>query len=250
MSGDDYERLLDRARADPAVVGLVLTGSRGHGPPPRPDADWDVRLVLRDEDLAAGRERYETRHGAAVEAVAFGLTTFRTLGLPGGGAPWDRYSYVHVPAVIDKLDGGVAALLERKARLDADEARELAAEALDDYINAMFRSRKNHRLGLLLSARLDAAESIAPLLTFRFAVEGRVRPFNKFLSWELEWWPLEGAAWERSTLLTRLAGVLDDGDPRLQAALFRDVETLARAVDHGPIIDGWEPDVAWLRGND
>lgn len=247
MSLDAYERLLDTARADPAVVGLVLTGSRGRGPEPRPDADWDVRLILRDADLESGRERYETRHGSMVEVVVYDLSTFATLGLPGGAASWDRYSYVHAPAVIDKLDGRIAALLARKARLAAGEARATAAEALDDYINAMFRSRKNHRCGLLLEARLDAVESIGPLLAFRFAVEGRVRPFNKFLIWELERWPLEGEAWERSALLARLAGVMDDGDPRVQAALFRDVETLARAHHHDAVIDGWEPDVPWLR---
>lgn len=47
----------ETARVDPAVVGLVLTGSRGRGPEPRPDADWDVRLVLRDADLGAGCRR-------------------------------------------------------------------------------------------------------------------------------------------------------------------------------------------------
>jgi hypothetical protein len=30
--------------------------------------------------------------------------------------------------------------------------------------------------------------------------------------------------------------------------LFADVEQLARAHGHGDVIDGWEPDVAWLRG--
>lgn len=247
MSVDAYERLLDLARADPAVVGLVLTGSRGHGPEPRREADWDVRLVLRDEDLAAGRERYQTEHGAGVEVVAYDLNTFRTLGLPDGVAPWDRYSYVRVPAVIDKLAGGIAEILERKSRLDSDEAKDLAADALDGYVNAMFRSRKSHRIGRLIEARLDAAESIGPLLTFRFAVELRVRPFNKFLAWELEGWPLSGAAWERTTFLRRLTGMLDIGDPSLQAAVFRDVEAMARTSGHGPVIDAWEPDVAWLR---
>lgn len=247
MSAWTYEALLRAARDDPAVVGLVLTGSRGHGPTPGREADWDVRLVVRDEDQASRRERYATTHGSSVEVVVYDLTTFTTLGLPGGIAPWDRYSYVHVPAVIDKLDGGIAALLERKGRLDLDEARELAAEALDDYVNSMFRSRKNHRLGLGFEARLDATESIPPLLTFRFAVEHRVRPFNKFLSWELERWPLAGLAWERTTLMDRLGRLMDGGDPALQAEIFQDVEALARETGHGGVIDAWEPDVPGMR---
>jgi len=34
---------------------------------------------------------------------------------------------------------------------------------------------------------------------------------------------------------------------RLRAA-FRMLERAARATGHGAIVDGWEPDVAWLRG--
>jgi hypothetical protein len=33
-----------------------------------------------------------------------------------------------------------------------------------------------------------------------------------------------------------------------QQALFRDAERLAREHGFGEVIDGWEPDVAWLRG--
>jgi hypothetical protein len=45
--------------------------------------------------------------------------------------------------------------------------------------------------------------------------------------------------------LERIArtGALDD-----QQALFREAEALARAHGHSATIDGWEPDVAWLRG--
>ena len=32
-------------------------------------------------------------------------------------------------------------------------------------------------------------------------------------------------------------------------ALFRETAALAQAHGHGATIDGWEPDVAWLRGN-
>jgi hypothetical protein len=33
-----------------------------------------------------------------------------------------------------------------------------------------------------------------------------------------------------------------------QQALFRETEALAREHGHGATIDGWEPDVAFLRG--
>jgi hypothetical protein len=34
-----------------------------------------------------------------------------------------------------------------------------------------------------------------------------------------------------------------------QQALFRETEVLAREHGHGATLDGWEPDVAWLRGS-
>jgi hypothetical protein len=37
------------------------------------------------------------------------------------------------------------------------------------------------------------------------------------------------------------------GDPDAQRALFRDVERLARERGHGATIDGWEPDLDFLR---
>jgi hypothetical protein len=48
-------------------------------------------------------------------------------------------------------------------------------------------------------------------------------------------------------LLPRLEWILASGDLAEQR-LFRDVEALARAHGLGAVIDGWEPDVAWLRG--
>jgi hypothetical protein len=240
--------LLEVAAIDAAVVGLVLTGSRGRvGAPLHDGSDWDVRLVVRDDALAAARARYATPHGSAVETVVFDLTTFETLGLPGGRDEWDRYSYVGVVAAIDKLDGGIGRLLERKARLTDDEARSVAAYALDGYVNSMYRSRKNERSGLQAEAHLDAVESVGPLLTFLFAVHGRVRPFNKWLAWELDREPLDGEPWARSTLFDRLQRLVAVGIVADQAALFRDVEVLARERGHGSVIDSWEPDVAWLR---
>jgi hypothetical protein len=37
-------------------------------------------------------------------------------------------------------------------------------------------------------------------------------------------------------------------DAAEQQALFRDAEALARAHGLGMVIDAWEPDVEWLRG--
>jgi hypothetical protein len=103
---------------------------------------------------------------------------------------------------------------------------------------------KNARAGLEPASLLDAQESIPYYLRFVFAVHGRVRPYNKWLEWELREHPLPVGV-----DLTRLEHIARTGDLGEQQALFRDTETLARARGHGATIDGWEPDVARLRGD-
>jgi hypothetical protein len=243
-----YEELVDMARSDEGVLGLVLTGSRGQGMFVTDESDWDVRLVVRDEVRDEYRARFATPHGSRVEVVVLSLSEFERTGEPGTESAWDRPSYVHAHVVVDMRDSRISEIVERKRSLPAEHARSVAAERLDDYVNSYFRSAKSHRLGLGLEAQFDAAESTPPLLEFLFAVHGRVRPFNKHLRAELERRPLGGEPWAADTLLPRLESILATGELAEQQRLFRDVEDLARAHGLDAVIDGWEPDVAFLRG--
>jgi hypothetical protein len=240
----EYDEVVERARADDDVLGLILTGSRGRSFRVRPDSDHDVRLVLRD----AAQDTYSTPHGSPVEVAVLTRSQFERTGMPGSGSEWDRYSYVRCELVLDKLHGEIARLVEEKARLSEREARPLAVAALDDYVNSYYRAARNHLNDLSFESRLDAAESIGPFLTALFALHGRVRPFNKFLGWELELEPLGDEKWSGAALFPRLQRIVGPGDLGEQQALFRDVELLARAAGHGGVIESWEPDVAWLRG--
>lgn len=51
-----------------------------------------------------------------------------------------------------------------------------------------------------------------------------------------------------SLLRGRLERIVRTGDCAAQREQFRAVEELARELGFGGVIDGWEPDVAWLRG--
>ena len=140
---------------------------------------------------------------------------------------------------LDKT-GAVTAQLAEVTRVDPATA----AEPLDGYVNSYYRSAKNARAGLALAALLDAQESIPHYLEFVFAVHGRVRPYNKWLEWELREHPLPA-----TVDLSRLERIARTGDLTDQQALFRDTEALARELGHGATIDGWEPDLAFLRGH-
>jgi hypothetical protein len=111
----------------------------------------------------------------------------------------------------------------------------------------MYRALRNLESGRSLGGRMDALESLAPLLTTVFALEGRVRPFNKWLVFELAEEPLQTPAF--GNLVERLEAFLADPSAERVRDAFRMLEDAARAQDHGAIVDSWEPDLAWLRGD-
>jgi hypothetical protein len=221
-------------------VGVVLDGSRGAEVPEfvTPDSDYDVYIVLRE----AG-DRYPYTHGARIEMISQPLDEFRTHGLPGSGSEWNRPTFLHARVEIDKLGGEIQRLVDEKAQLRPDEARTLVVEALDSYVNMLLRSLRNGEAGRTVAARLDAAESIPYLLTALFAFDGRVRPFNKWLEYQVGRQPLPLA-----DIPARVDALMRRPTAASQRRLFRDVERLARERGFGADIDSWEPDVAWLRG--
>jgi predicted nucleotidyltransferase len=228
----EFSALVDELTADDDVIGLILAGSRGRGMYVREESDWDLYVVLRDgASLDEYAARYLSQHGDRIEVL---LRSRR--GLEGEPA-WNRYTFCHVEPLLDRSDGWLDETLRALTTVDPATA----GEPLDGYVNLYYRSLKGTDEA---GRRLDAAESVSWFLEFVFAVHGRVRPFNKWLRWELEHHPLSG--WND---LARLERVVRSGDPADQHALFRDAEALARKRGLGAVIDGWEPDVGRLRGD-
>ena len=220
------DELLAQAREDESVVGVVVHGSRGRGLHVHEGSDWDVIVVVRE---LSGR--YDSERGGDVEA--FEVTTLERL------PKWMLPAVTWTTPALDKT-GEVAAQLVTITTVDPATA----AEPLDAYVNSYYRSAKNARAGLELAALLDAQESIPYYLDFVFAVHGRVRPYNKWLEWELSEHPLP-----IEIDFTRLERIARTGGLGEQQGLFRETEALARSLAHGATIDGWEPDIAFLRGH-
>ncbi|NUP50145.1 MAG: hypothetical protein HOW97_22965 [Catenulispora sp.] len=244
---ETFAAFVDQATADPAVVGLVLKGSQSHANVPTRHSDYDLYVVIADDGDTA-LSRLAGFRSAHLDLVVLSLSEFRTVGLPASSESWERYAFVHAEVLLDRRDGLIAELVERKAKLTADEARRIAGDYLDAYINSLYRSLKNHRDGFADAAHLDATESIPFLLTTVFALDRRVRPYNKYLRWELERQPLSSPLWAADRLLPRLRELIAAGDPDLQRELFAEVEAVARAQGHGAVIDAWGADLLLLRG--
>ncbi|MEV6110829.1 hypothetical protein AB0M28_39975 [Streptomyces sp. NPDC051940] len=246
MTAYAYEALLDRIADDPRIAGAVLSGSQARDGMAGEHSDHDVYLIAEDDaapDLAG-----EVRRDAELDIVVMPLSEFRGHALPGCAYEWNRYAFVHARLLKDRPDGLIARLVTRKAALGPEEAANTADEAADGFANSVYRWLKNHRAGLATEARLDAAEALPPLLTYVFAVEGRVRPYNKYLGWELNRAPLDCPAWRHDRLLPLLDEVLATARPELAHGLFADFEAQARAAGQGPVLDAWGDDLLLMRG--
>jgi predicted nucleotidyltransferase len=236
-----FESFVREAAEDPDIVGVVLGGSRGRGALVTPESDFDAYVIVREPSLvSAYAEKFPSRHGDEIEYLIFSLDTFRRHALPGTPDRWNAYTFAHVEPLIDKLDGELRRLIAQKAV----PAESDAAAFLDGYLNLYYRSLKNFDAGRTVEGHLDGSESMPWFLDFLFAAHGRVRPFNKWLRWELDNYPLS-PLW--ADVVERVEAILATGDLAEQRRLFQDAEPFARDRGLGGVIDAWGPDVALMR---
>jgi hypothetical protein len=232
------DAFLAHATADPDVLGLVLKGSHAHDGMVTLHSDHDVYVIL-DDGTDSDLVRLDGHRSAELDLVVTTVGAFRRL------SGHERYALARARVLFDRLDGEIARIVSAKGRLGADEAFQEAAGWLDAYANSLYRSVKNDRDGHALAARLDAADSVRFLLEFLFALDRRPRPYNKYLEWELERFPLPG--WDTAVLLDAVGRITATGDAHLQRQLFARVEAVARDAGHGPVLDAWGEDLSLMR---
>jgi hypothetical protein len=238
----DYETLVSLAATDPAVIGLILVGSRGKGFE-NEHSDHDVVMVVRDGAVEAAKQRYA---GASkVDVSVLGASDFARYAEWQGPEEWDRYSFAHTKLLIDRSDGALAKQIEDKGRIPPDQLDRCIDGWLDGYVNGVYRSVKCIRNGNALGARLEAANSMLDLLTLVFAMNGRHRPFLGYLQQELDHYPLRHLPWPPQAFVDKVARVLATADLETQQELLAGIETLARETGHGAVLDRWEGKDRW-----
>jgi len=235
-----FRALVRASQRDPNVVGLILSGSRGTGRETR-FSDFDVELIAKDVAVAKLKERYQRFapcSGSPLEVVVRGLREFRRHTDRVSEGSWGDYSYVHVKVLLDRT-GSIKDLVRDKATIPPALRQEYVASQLDHYINDAYRSLKCYRDGDRFAGHLEAVQSIPPLLDVLFAVEGRSRPYGKYLAWELKEFPLRQLPFTPEAFIRSLRLVLESGRTSVQQRLFVAVEREMRRSGFGRIYDDW-----------
>lgn len=254
LSKDRRDVLLDVAHRNDAAhgtdfLGLVLSGSVGRGVSTH-RSDVDVYVVLTEE----GVQGRNTTRSTTVDEIPVALSELEEVPTFGSEGWWYRWSFAWAPVLLDRTDGKLHEALRRQATVTEVEAEEILIthDRLEGWINYAYRALKSDRDGRPVERRLDAAESVPWLLDTIFSLAGRVRPYHKYLPWELREHPLPG--WEPDEFLGLLNATLD-GDPSAIRETFTRVEEACASFDSArpkpilvPIIEGWGDELTLFKG--
>lgn len=233
-----FERLVEEAQRDRNVVGLFLGGSRGKGRETK-DSDYDTYVIVRDGVVKAFRRKYGRRSSPLIEISVMSESEFRAHAALDGPDAANRYDFAHVKALLDR-NGRIQSLLEEKGRIPRNRVRAYVSSHLDAYVSAVYRSFKYWQDGDSFPARLEAAESISLLLDAVFAIDGgRLRPYYKYLRWELETFTLASFPMTPTQLRATILRILTTGDSESQRKLFLAAERTARRAGYGKVFDNW-----------
>lgn len=231
-----FDAYLEKAKNDGRIIGIMLAGGRAKGIVSK-HSDYDCLLVTTDDGFEGVKKDYpKTEH---IDSLPHAISEFREYAKTGVRTQWDKYNFTHATALLDRT-GEIQKLIDEKGSLEPEKARSIAHDALGGYLNSLYRSLKNLRDGNEFAAHLDAIETIPRILTFIFAIENRVRPYNKFLAWELENYPLTKHTIDVSSFLAQIKSIADSADIETQKGILNVMRKLAIENGHADEITDWE----------
>jgi hypothetical protein len=246
-----YEALLKRARDDPVILAFWLGGSRGMGQSTE-HSDWDVGMIVAEDAYEAFCSELGLGDGFKADWRPGVDLSVRTFPMFEAFAAWEtaergyRYTFAHLKALVDKT-GRAQPMIDAKARVPPDAVAGFIHASLDHALNQAYRGLKCLRDGDALASRLEAMQGINPFLDAAFALhDARLRPYFKYLAWELETHPLERLPVSSGDLSGRLADVMAPGGAAALAGLLREAEAAFREAGHGAVFDGWGAALRWI----
>ena len=236
---EKYNLLLEESKTNRYIVGLFFGGSRGKDKNfITRDSDMDVYIIILDTSPEEFKEKLKKYRSEWLESRIMTLTEFRQYADWESNKKWDRYNFTHNKAIIDKT-GEIQILMNNKGELPLEVQKDVISDALDSYFNQVYRSAKYTRDGKDFSAYLDASESMPFLMTALYALEGRLRPYNKYFEWELHNYPLKLLPWSVDEFIEDYRHILQTGDFKTQSKIFKGVKKLFTENGFSSLINEW-----------
>ena len=233
-----YQKILKEAEADKNVIGFILGAGRGKGFATE-YSDYDIIMIVPDDKVLEYENKYESYYTTEIiEINVYSLSDFKKYAAWGSADSAHQYNFTYLKAQIDRT-GEIQKIIDEKNIIPADKVKEFVSGELDKYINFYYRSVKNYRDKNLIASHLDAVESIFALLAIIFGLEGRLRPYNKFLEWELNAHPLKLLPWNKDVFLGKIEKILKTGDVTTQREILNKVFEIFRENGYNEVIDGW-----------
>jgi len=241
-------RIIEEAKRDPNILGLYLSGSRGKGLPTK-YSDYDIEIVVKDKVAKRYKLKFKRRKIKNFGFTVYSFSEFKKHAALGTEEEYDRPSFTHVKAIVDKLQGKIQKLIDEKGKLPKKQIKTYVSERLDAFINYIYRSLKCIRDKNYVCARLEAARAIQFFFEIIFGLEGRVAPYYKYLQWELKNYPLKKFPLKPKQIIKSVLKILENADAKTQRRLFRIVEKVFRREGYGSVFDSWgEEALKFLRG--
>ena len=210
-------------------------------------SDYDIYIIMQDNVIEEYKKKFPFRKYKGLDLIIFSYSEFVKYAYWGGPEEFDRYNFTHLKVLIDK-NKEIQKLVDKKARIPEEELSKFISRVLDGYINYLYRSLKCLRDKDIVAARLEAAYSLPLFLDVIFAIHnGRLRPYYKYLRWELENFPLTKLPINTEELIDILMKILDDVDYKSQQKLLNIIEFILRREGYGHIFDSWGADFPWMK---
>jgi hypothetical protein len=242
-----FNKALEESRKDSNVLAFWLDGSKGKGILEHAESDYDCTMIVKDEVVAEYKERYEKIGNPAFEIGVMTLDEFKNFAAWGSEMTWHRYNYAWLKEpLVDKI-GQIPTIFKEKGGIPEDKKKKFISEELDAYINQVYRSLKCFRDGQIIGARLEASESIMPLIKTIFAIHGRLRPYYKYYEWELKNHPLNKLSISGDEFTKQILVILDSADVKTQQKLSGEVEDITRKEGYGEVWESWGNKIVWMK---
>lgn len=229
----------EASRRNDDILGFVVTGSRGKGFANR-WSDYDFAIFVADDALEKYRKQYKDLPEDG-RLYIFTLNSFKARLTWRGPLHWERYTWARLSVENDRTGGEIQMLLDEAASVPIEHVEDHIRQSLRFYFNQVYHSLKNLRAGNVIGHRLEAAESIRPFLDAVFCLhDRRLRPYYKYLRWELETYPLDKFNLSADELLHCLTQILETGDWHTQQKLLREAQRMFTLGGYGRYFSMWK----------